>query len=412
MLVELDLGRDTVVGDLGELRQVLGRIGRVGLLHGGDQGHGGVVRIRRIDLDRAVLAGEAGHEVLGIGHVLRRHTGLGAVLAFGGTPGELGPFRRAHAVTGNVLGLDAELLHLLDHGAALRIHPAVHDDVGALGLDLGQDRLEVGRLVVGELVRDDGPARRLRGLLGLFGKARAVCGLVVDDGDLLGAERGDGFLADHASLLHVVGHDPERGLEPLQRVLGIGGRGRDLRNAGVAIELRGGNGRARIQVADHAGDLGIDQLLRHGRALLGIRLVVFRDQLEFDLLAVDDDVLGVGVIDRHAGTVLVILAQVRLRARGWPHVADLDCGPGHCRCSRGCRRFYFLRLLFTAAVSGHQRCGDKGQTERAVEFHEFPPGMGNDRNQDRKKGRNKRLLLSPLGLSIATFGCPGRYWAP
>ena len=254
-------------------------------------------------------------------------------------------------------------------------------------------------------MRDDGPACRLRGLLGLFGKARAVCGLVVDDGDLLGAERGDGFLADHASLLHVVGHDPERGLESLQRVLRIGGRRRDLRNAGVAIELRGRNRGARIQMADHAGDLGIDQLLRHGRALLGIRLVVFRDQLELDLLAVDDHVLGVGVIDRHAGTVLIILAQVRLRARGWPDVADLDRGLGHCRCCRGCRPFYFLRLLFTAAVSGHQRCGDKGQTERAVKSHEFPPEMGNDRNNDRKQGRNKRLLLPHDMMSIALLCC-------
>ena len=238
----------------------------------------------------------------------------------------------------------------------------------------------------------------LGGLLGLVGQARAVRGLVVDDGDLLGAERRDGFLADDAALLHVVGHDAERGLEALQRVLRIGRRRRDLRNAGVAVELGGGNRRARVQVADDAGDLGVDQLLRDDRALLRVGLVVFGDELELDLLAVDHDVLGVGIVDRQAGAVLVVLAQVRLRAGRRADVADLDDGFGHGRRGRRAAGGFcgLLRLFLAAAVSGQQRCGDKRQAERAIESHECPPLRGVI-----GKAGSAKLLVGRRMLSIA-----------
>ena len=84
-------------------------------------------------------------------------------------------------------------------------------------------------------------------------------------------------------------------------------------------------------MADHAGDLVVDQLLGDGRALLRIGLVVLRVELELDLLAVDDDVLGVGVVDGQARAVLVVLAQVGLRAGGRRDVADLDDHFGHRR---------------------------------------------------------------------------------
>src|SRR5205823_10140472 len=171
---------------------------------------------------------------------------LRAILAFRRAAGELRPFGRAHAVAGDVLRLDAKLLHLLDHRPTLRVHAAIHDDVGILGLDLGQDRLEVGRLVVGIFASDDGPAGGLYGLLRLVGQTRAIRRFVVDDRDLLAAQRSDRFLADHAALLHVVRHDAERGLEALQGQLRIGRGWRDLGYARVAVDLGGGDRRAGV----------------------------------------------------------------------------------------------------------------------------------------------------------------------
>ena len=77
-------------------------------------------------------------------------------------------------------------------------------------------------------------------------------------------------------------------------------------------------------MADHAVDLGVDQLLRHGGALLRIAGVVFGQQLELDLLAADRHALGVEFVDRHARAVLVVLAQVGDGAAGRADVADLD----------------------------------------------------------------------------------------
>ena len=43
-------------------------------------------------------------------------------------------------------------------------------------------------------------------------------------------------------------------------------------------------------MADDGGDLGVHQLLRHGGADLGVGLVVFGDEAELHLLAVDQKV--------------------------------------------------------------------------------------------------------------------------
>jgi hypothetical protein len=77
-------------------------------------------------------------------------------------------------------------------------------------------------------------------------------------------------------------------------------------------------------VADHAVDLAVHQLLRRGGALLRIAGVVFGQQLELGLLATDGHALGVELVDRHAGAVFVVLAQVRDLAAGGADVADLD----------------------------------------------------------------------------------------
>src|SRR5690606_7679349 len=131
---------------------------------------------------------------------------------------------------------------------------------------------------------------------------------------------------ERAAQLPVVGHDPERRLEALLRVLRRGRRRRDLRNAGIAVDARRGNRRAGVQVADHADHAGVDELLRGSRALFRIRRVVLGQQLEADLLAADRDLLGVEFLDGELAGEFVVLAEVRDAAGERRDVADLDDG--------------------------------------------------------------------------------------
>ena len=87
-------------------------------------------------------------------------------------------------------------------------------------------------------------------------------------------------------------------------------------------------------MTDDAVDLGIDQLLRGGSALLRIGRVVFLDQFELDLLAVDHRALGVELVDRHLGAVLVVLAVIGLRAGQRRREADLHDLLSLCRAGR------------------------------------------------------------------------------
>ena len=66
-------------------------------------------------------------------------------------------------------------------------------------------------------------------------------------------------------------------------------------------------------MADHAVDLGVDQLLRNGRALFRIGAVIFQLQLELDRLAVDLEAFGVQFLDSHFGAVFIVLAKVSRR---------------------------------------------------------------------------------------------------
>ena len=167
------------------------------------------------------------------------------------------------------------------------------------------------------------------------------------------------------------------GLEALAGVLGVGRRGRDLRDAGVAVELGRGDRGARVQVTDHAVDLAVDQLLRHGGALLRIAGVVFGEQFELGGLVADLHALGIQVLDGHLGAEFVVLAQVGDRAAGGADVADLDDErhrPGVRRAparrrsggvAAGAAGFFLL-------AASHQRQG--GQSDRSpFQLHEEPP---------------------------------------
>ena len=155
----------------------------------------------------------------------------------------------------------------------LRIGAAVVHEVRIRRLDLGQNRLEVDGLVVREFAIDDRRARCLRRLLELVGKTLAVCRTVVDDRNLLHLQRLDRELTGDRTLLRIGRHHAERGLVTLRRVLRRG-RHRDLGNAGVRVDARSGNGRARVEVTEHALHVVVHQLLSDGRTRTRVGLVV------------------------------------------------------------------------------------------------------------------------------------------
>ena len=127
------------------------------------------------------------------------------------------------------------------------------------------------------------------------------------------------------------------------------GGDRELRNARVVVDARGRYRHAGIEVADHAADAGVDQPLRDDRAGLGIRLVVFRDELELDRLAAERGAARVELVDRHLRAVAVVLAVVRLRPGERRGEADLDD---------------LLRLR--ARARQDQRHGEREQTTKRV----------------------------------------------
>ena len=236
---------------------------------------------------------------------------------------ELAHLVRARAVAEAEHALDAELARLLDHRAAGGVHAAVEDRVRRLALHLGEDRLEVGRLVGGLLARHDLHARSLQRLLDFVGEALAVGGGVVGDGDLLDLHVGE-VLRDGGTLLVVAADGAEDRLEALLGELRVGRRARDHRDAGLVVDRRRGDRDTRVEVARNARDLGVDHLLRDGRAHLRIGLVVLAHELELDRLAADLHLAGGVLVDGQAGAVLVVLAEVGDAAGQRAGVADLD----------------------------------------------------------------------------------------
>jgi hypothetical protein len=156
-----------------------------------------------------------------------------------------------------------------------------------------------------------------------LGGALAVGGAVVDHRDLLGLqvfhrEVGDG----HAHVV-VARQDAKDVVVALPGEGRVGG-GRHVGQARAAVDGRGRNGGARIEVAQHALHAHVGQLVGHHHRLLGVGLVVFGLQHELDLLAADDEALLVEVFDREPRAVVVVLAPVGGAAGERAGVADGD----------------------------------------------------------------------------------------
>ncbi len=322
------VGGHALVLSLGDEGGVDLRIHRVGALHGVHQHHGGVVGVGAVDLE---LAGELGVVALlplrATLHLRdgRAARGTGHVLECRRLGGQVGQLLGAERVAAEELHVaHAQLLHLAQHRAGLRIEAAVEDRVGLLRLDGGQDGHEIGGLVVGELLGHHLQALLQRRGLEHLGHALAVGRAVVDDGDGLELEvvgRVDGQGSAQGA---VVGDQAERGLVARLGQVGIGGGGRDVRQAALVVERGRRDGGARLQVADHARHLQVAELLRDGRGLARVAGIVFRRDLEADLLAADDEVLRVEVVHRHAHAVFGVLADVRDAAGDGAGMADLD----------------------------------------------------------------------------------------
>ena len=150
----------------------------------------------------------------------------------------------------------------------------------------------------------------------------AIGGAVIDHGDRLAFEFLHRVAAQGATELGVVSYHAEGCLEALAGVLGVGGGGRDLGNASVAVNLGRRNGGAGVEVADHADNLGVHQLLCDCGALLGVCSVVFGHQLDGDLLASDNHTGCVEFINGHDGAVFIVLAEVGNGAAGGAYVGD------------------------------------------------------------------------------------------
>ena len=173
----------------------------------------------------------------------------------------------------------------------------------------------------------------------------------------------------------IVGDDAEGGLVAGLGQGRVGGSTGHHRNTAVVVDLGGRNGSARVQVTDHAGDLGVAQLLRHSSALLRIGGVIFHHGFETDLLAAQRHALLVHVVHGHQHAVGVVLAVVRLAAGHGRHGGNFHhlhvAGTGGSRRGRhGCSgrrggRCFFLLAAGCQHGSGGQG-GSNAQTQLIV----------------------------------------------
>ena len=74
----------------------------------------------------------------------------------------------------------------------------------------------------------------------------------------------------------------------------------------------------------HAMDVLIHQFLSRSRALFRIGGIVFGQQFKLHFFATDGHAFGIELFNGHAGTVLVVLAQVGNGTTQRGHVANLD----------------------------------------------------------------------------------------
>ena len=133
-------------------------------------------------------------------------------------------------------------------------------------------------------------------------------------------------------------------------------------------------------MADHPGNFLVGQPLGGGGGLARVGLIVFADQFEAGLFAVDDDAGGVGVFDRQPRAVLAVLADVGDRSGERARVADLDrvC-LGRAEHQSGCGQCEECILHFVCAPACHgmsEWTGDPALTARFTGGRATKPSSG------------------------------------
>ena len=151
-------------------------------------------------------------------------------------------------------------------------------------------------------------------------------------------------------------------------------------------------------MTDDARNLGIGELLRDRRAELRVGLIVLGHQLELDGLAADLDLFRGGLLDREAGAILVVLAEMRDAAGQRAGMADPH-GDGVVGGGRGLGSFggFFRLFLLAAAVGGDKRGAHEHEAELLRELHGGPPEGIERRNV---YCGAKRIIISSGGSSV------------
>src|SRR6266436_2828809 len=239
-----------------------------------DDLHGGIA-VERVGLrlETALLA-----EQLDNFFVLRIVARVGRVghqRAVGAGPRDRGKLVVGDAVAAHQRRLDALVAHLAHDQAASVVQAAPVDEVRICRLDLGGESGEVLVVLVHALEHDLLETLCVDGLACLLGKALAVGGLVMDDGDALAFEFRRNERAGHDALLVVASAHPEN-VPHAGAIgdLGIGGGRRNHQHAVLKVDVGSRDGDAGVEVADdefHAigGELVCD---RH--AFLGVGAVI------------------------------------------------------------------------------------------------------------------------------------------
>ncbi len=185
-----------------------------------------VVHIRCVDLNIGVEFGfEVSAEFVHACFLFTFNTtGFGAINVFVAHAlcCQFGQLCGANAITAHELGVDTQLLHLLEHRTCHSVHATKEDDIGLFAFEGGQDGVEIGSFVSREFVTDQITTSSLDCFFKLFSHTLAVGSAVINHGNVFAFEGFNSVLTQGATQVHVVSHHTESAGIALACVFGVG----------------------------------------------------------------------------------------------------------------------------------------------------------------------------------------------